>query len=192
MPGYVAEPREEGYSRESTSHCMAEAMKASGFPVHRYLHSDRFLPVKVDINGTIGKSFFLADNEWTCYKLNYISCVCSYSITPSSTAPIHFVQSGDKGSAAKPEKVRLAPKQAQASHHPLAMYGTGSVGLALSKGYDQPAFGTQQYGNFDLNGHSTQQVLISVRGDDGRSRQQRQRLLWTRHLRHHGIGYRAG
>ncbi|KAK3390224.1 hypothetical protein B0H63DRAFT_538425 [Podospora didyma] len=141
-------------------------------------------PVKVDINGTIDKGFFLADNEWTCYRRNYFSCVCSYSITPSSNAPMHFVQTGnsssqaftiygfamcisavvadndthaielvqhtpkrDKGPVAKPEKVRLAPKQAQASHHPLALYGAGEAGLTSSRGYDQPAFGAQQHGS---------------------------------------------
>ena len=39
-------------------------------------------PIKIEINGTIDKGFFLADNEWTCYRRNYFSCVCSYNLTP--------------------------------------------------------------------------------------------------------------
>jgi len=39
-------------------------------------------PIKLEINGTIDKGFFLADNEWTCYRRNYFSCVCSYNISP--------------------------------------------------------------------------------------------------------------
>ncbi|KAF4455353.1 hypothetical protein F53441_2316 [Fusarium austroafricanum] len=39
-------------------------------------------PVKVDITGTIDKGFFLSDNEWTCYRRNYFSCVCSFSLSP--------------------------------------------------------------------------------------------------------------
>ncbi|KAH6996317.1 hypothetical protein BKA56DRAFT_695950 [Ilyonectria sp. MPI-CAGE-AT-0026] len=39
-------------------------------------------PVKVDITGIIDKGFFLSDNEWTCYRRNYFSCGCSFSLTP--------------------------------------------------------------------------------------------------------------
>lgn len=42
--------------------------------------------IKPEINGTIDKGFFLADNEWTCYRRNYFSCICSFHI-PSSTHP---------------------------------------------------------------------------------------------------------
>ncbi|KAL6862695.1 hypothetical protein ACO1O0_002932 [Amphichorda felina] len=38
--------------------------------------------VDVGIAGIIDKGFFLADKEWTCYRRNYFSCVCSYSLTP--------------------------------------------------------------------------------------------------------------
>lgn len=52
--------------------------------------------IKPEINGTIDKGFFLADNEWTCYRRNYFSCICSFHI-PSSTHPqaaLHFTPSG--------------------------------------------------------------------------------------------------
>ncbi|CEI40312.1 unnamed protein product [Fusarium venenatum] len=39
-------------------------------------------PVKVEVNGTIDKGFFLSENEWTCYRRNYFSCICSYSLSP--------------------------------------------------------------------------------------------------------------
>lgn len=48
--------------------------------------------VKPDISGNIDKGFFLADNEWTCYRRNYFSCVCSFHI-PSASHPhatLHF------------------------------------------------------------------------------------------------------
>lgn len=38
--------------------------------------------VKFDINGSIDKGFFLADNEWTCYRRNYFSCICSFTLNP--------------------------------------------------------------------------------------------------------------
>ncbi|KAI6785310.1 Meiosis-specific transcription factor-like protein [Emericellopsis cladophorae] len=33
------------------------------------------------INGSIDK-FFIADDRWTCYRRNYFSCVCSFSLGP--------------------------------------------------------------------------------------------------------------
>lgn len=39
-------------------------------------------PVKIDITGTIDKGFFLSEGEWTCYRRNYFSCVCSFSLSP--------------------------------------------------------------------------------------------------------------
>ncbi|KAI8632152.1 p53-like transcription factor [Xylariaceae sp. FL1651] len=39
-------------------------------------------PIKIDIQGLIDKGFFLSDGEWTCYRRNYFSCVCSFSLTP--------------------------------------------------------------------------------------------------------------
>jgi meiosis-specific transcription factor NDT80 len=51
--------------------------------------------IKVEINGLIDKGFFMADNDWTCYRRNYFSCVCSYSISPTiHSAPIHFMPDG--------------------------------------------------------------------------------------------------
>ncbi|CAK7244280.1 MAG: meiosis-specific transcription factor ndt80 [Sporothrix thermara] len=38
--------------------------------------------VKLEINGTIDKGFFLSEKEWTCYRRNYFSCICSFSVTP--------------------------------------------------------------------------------------------------------------
>lgn len=52
-------------------------------------------PIKVDINGVIDKGFFVADSEWTCYRRNYFSCVCSFSLTPMMhNSPIRFLPTG--------------------------------------------------------------------------------------------------
>ncbi|KAK0645684.1 hypothetical protein B0T16DRAFT_330496, partial [Cercophora newfieldiana] len=56
-------------------------------------------PIKAEINGIIDKGFFLADNEWTCYRRNYFSCVCSYSLSPPNpnypNAGIQFLRTGE-------------------------------------------------------------------------------------------------
>ncbi|KAI0393855.1 p53-like transcription factor [Xylariaceae sp. FL0594] len=52
-------------------------------------------PVKIDIHGHIDKGFFLSDGEWTCYRRNYFSCVCSYSLTPHyPNAAMQFIPNG--------------------------------------------------------------------------------------------------
>ncbi|KAK4130212.1 p53-like transcription factor [Trichocladium antarcticum] len=52
-------------------------------------------PIKVDINGVIDKGFFMAENEWTCYRRNYFSCVCSFALTPMlHNTNIHFLPTG--------------------------------------------------------------------------------------------------
>ncbi|KAK3319331.1 hypothetical protein B0H66DRAFT_266779 [Apodospora peruviana] len=57
-------------------------------------------PIKVEINGIIDKGFFLAEDHWTCYRRNYFSCVCSYSLSPMPPAfpntPLQFVQTGSQ------------------------------------------------------------------------------------------------
>ena len=57
-------------------------------------------PIKPEINGVIDKGFFLAENEWTCYRRNYFSCVCSYSLSAPNpnypSAGMQFVPSGSQ------------------------------------------------------------------------------------------------
>ena len=44
-----------------------------------------------EITGTIDKGFFLSENEWTCYRRNYFSCICSFNLAPHySSVPITF------------------------------------------------------------------------------------------------------
>ncbi|KAM0248415.1 hypothetical protein ACHAQJ_009462 [Trichoderma viride] len=51
--------------------------------------------IKVEITGTVDKGFFLAEGEWTCYRRNYMTCACSYSLHPHfANTAIHFVPPG--------------------------------------------------------------------------------------------------
>jgi len=56
--------------------------------------------VKTEINGIIDKGFFLAEDHWTCYRRNYFSCVCSYSLSPMPSAlpnsQLQFVPTGSQ------------------------------------------------------------------------------------------------
>ncbi|KAL1887625.1 meiosis-specific transcription factor ndt80 [Ceratocystis pirilliformis] len=51
--------------------------------------------IEVDISGSIDKGFFLSpEGEWTCYRRNYFSCVCSYGLSPYSVnSSIQFTES---------------------------------------------------------------------------------------------------
>jgi meiosis-specific transcription factor NDT80 len=58
-----------------------------------YVDGTNATPVRPEINGTIDKGFFLSDGEWTCYRRNYFSCVCSFSLSPHyQNTPLHFTQ----------------------------------------------------------------------------------------------------
>ncbi|KAL8372087.1 hypothetical protein RB595_001741 [Gaeumannomyces hyphopodioides] len=57
--------------------------------------------ITFDIQGVIDKGFFLADHEWTCYRRNYFSCVCSFSLSPPThswptTPSIQFIQESNQ------------------------------------------------------------------------------------------------
>lgn len=58
-------------------------------------YADGNSPIKATITGVIDKGFFLSeDNEWTCYRRNYFSCNCSYSLSPYyPAAQIQYVAS---------------------------------------------------------------------------------------------------
>lgn len=48
--------------------------------------------VRPEIFGKIDKGFFLADNDWTCYRRNYFSLNCSFTLHPHTNVPIHLIQ----------------------------------------------------------------------------------------------------
>ena len=59
------------------------------------MYTDSHNPIKIDIQGTIDKGFFLSDGEWTCYRRNYFSCICSYSLNPYyPTSTMQYVPNG--------------------------------------------------------------------------------------------------
>ncbi|KAH6687701.1 hypothetical protein F5X68DRAFT_190272 [Plectosphaerella plurivora] len=61
----------------------------------QYTDANQPVPIKVDVQGNIDKGFFEADGDWTCYRRNYFSCICSYSLSPwLPSSSIQFVQSG--------------------------------------------------------------------------------------------------
>jgi meiosis-specific transcription factor NDT80 len=52
--------------------------------------------IKVDIHGNIDKGFFQSEGEWTCYRRNYFSCICSFSLGPYyPNAQIQYIQGRD-------------------------------------------------------------------------------------------------
>ncbi|KAK4207223.1 hypothetical protein QBC37DRAFT_456252, partial [Rhypophila decipiens] len=58
------------------------------------------ITIKAEIQGIIDKGFFLAEDHWTCYRRNYLSCVCSFSLNPSPSAfpnaQLQFMQTGSQ------------------------------------------------------------------------------------------------
>jgi meiosis-specific transcription factor NDT80 len=51
--------------------------------VHHQLQTSEGQLIKPEIFGKIDKGFFMADNDWTCYRRNYFSLNCSYTLQPT-------------------------------------------------------------------------------------------------------------
>ncbi|KAI1381928.1 p53-like transcription factor [Hypoxylon crocopeplum] len=67
------------YGKSAGSHIPPlMAMTTNG----QLVYGDSGTHVKIDIHGTIDKGFFMSEGDWTCYRRNYFSCICSYSLSP--------------------------------------------------------------------------------------------------------------
>lgn len=51
--------------------------------LHQLTSADGHL-VRPEIHARVDKGFFLSDRDWTCYRRNYFSVVCSYSLLPTT------------------------------------------------------------------------------------------------------------
>jgi len=66
--------------------------------IHQLQSSDGQI-IRPEIFGKIDKGFFMADNDWTCYRRNYFSLNCSYSLLPAiPSGNIHLIQHGGSSS----------------------------------------------------------------------------------------------
>ncbi|KAI9755889.1 MAG: hypothetical protein M4579_004103 [Chaenotheca gracillima] len=55
------------------------------------------------IDAHIDKGFFLADQEWTCYRRNYFSVACSYKLAPPmAPGPLYLRRSGSNDAEPEP------------------------------------------------------------------------------------------
>ncbi|KAI9678272.1 MAG: hypothetical protein M1817_006217 [Caeruleum heppii] len=62
--------------------------------VHHQIKTADGQDVRPDINARIDKGFFLCEQDWTCYRRNYFSVACSYTLTPSAaSSPLYLNRS---------------------------------------------------------------------------------------------------
>jgi meiosis-specific transcription factor NDT80 len=62
--------------------------------IHQLQNTDGQI-LRPEIFGKIDKGFFMADSDWTCYRRNYFSLNCSYTLHPAiPSGPIHLLQHG--------------------------------------------------------------------------------------------------
>jgi meiosis-specific transcription factor NDT80 len=61
--------------------------------IHQLQASDGQV-IRPEIFGRIDKGFFMADNDWTCYRRNYFSLNCSYTLSPLPNGTIHLLHHG--------------------------------------------------------------------------------------------------
>lgn len=63
--------------------------------VHHQLQTSDGQLIRPEIFGKIDKGFFMADNDWTCYRRNYFALNCSYTLHPViPTGNLHLMQHG--------------------------------------------------------------------------------------------------
>ena len=66
--------------------------------VHYQIISCNGQAIAVDLNARIDKGFFFADRNWTCYRRNYFSVNCSFTLGPQRYAePLYLLRSGLSG-----------------------------------------------------------------------------------------------
>ena len=54
--------------------------------------------VHPEINARIDKGFFLADQDWTCYRRNYFSVACSYTLRPpGASSALYLLRANGSG-----------------------------------------------------------------------------------------------
>ena len=66
------------------------------------LYSADGVLVEPEIHGRVEKGFFLADRDWTCYRRNYFTVVCSYSLKPATHSLPFYLK---RSNTAQPENV---------------------------------------------------------------------------------------
>ncbi|KAL3428459.1 ndt80 like dna-binding family protein [Phlyctema vagabunda] len=68
--------------------------------IHQFQTADGQI-IRPEIFGKIDKGFFMADNDWTCYRRNYFALNCSYTLHPIiPTGPLHLLQGNGSPSPA--------------------------------------------------------------------------------------------
>lgn len=70
----------------------AEAPPLCPTEVHYTLTTSDGQMITPEIFGRIDKGFFMADNDWTCYRRNYFSLNCSFTLSPVIPTQNLYVQ----------------------------------------------------------------------------------------------------
>ncbi|KAI9839378.1 MAG: hypothetical protein M1837_002102 [Sclerophora amabilis] len=89
---------------ESSAHGLGQS--ATSPPLYRtnIIHQIRTADgqmIRAEIDAQIDKGFFLADQEWTCYRRNYFSVACSYSLKPPMAPGPLYLRRSDNTQAAE-------------------------------------------------------------------------------------------
>ncbi|KAL8805710.1 MAG: hypothetical protein Q9200_005320 [Gallowayella weberi] len=99
-------------SQNETSPMLPSQTPASGAPPFQptkfasSIHAANGSPVQVDISAKIDKGFFKTDSDWTCYRRNYFSVACYYTLKPTHNAKMEPLCLRRSRSDANPVTVR--------------------------------------------------------------------------------------
>ena len=99
-PGTVFNLQNPSMQLDTTAHFTFGSQSVPPFGDTRLLQTlqdVRGTPITPTIQAKVDKGFFKADQDWTCYRRNYFSVACSYSLNPETdpaTAPVFLNRSG--------------------------------------------------------------------------------------------------
>jgi meiosis-specific transcription factor NDT80 len=83
--------------------------KLSILDIHRH-------EVKPDISASIQKGFFQVDGKWTCYRRNYFTVACSFTLKPSASDNRYYLLIHDTPHAIDQFAVSISAKTAPANN----------------------------------------------------------------------------
>ncbi|KAL8735210.1 MAG: hypothetical protein Q9166_001086 [cf. Caloplaca sp. 2 TL-2023] len=85
LPGYGPSSAMQGEASSLVPTQTAQNSVPPFQPTRTFVHgivAANGTPVQVDVQAKIDKGFFKTDSDWTCYRRNYFSVACSYTLNP--------------------------------------------------------------------------------------------------------------
>lgn len=98
-PGVAYSVHDASMHYDPSAHLSLNSQSVPPFDKTNVIHpvyNSKGSEIRIDIHPKIDKGFFKADQDWTCYRRNYFSVACHYTLQPSldpATEPLYLHRS---------------------------------------------------------------------------------------------------